>query len=90
VAVRSETEMDEVEHRRGACHVPQRRGILLGGAGEIGCFDRHRVHVIGGERRMLKQALAQMHEVAIGIAGRSNPLVHLEDVRLLPGNFLRG
>ena len=82
--------MNEIEHRRRACHVPQRQGVLLGRAIEIRCFDRHRVDVIGEQRRMIEQAFAQMREVSVRIACRRYPLVHLNDMHLLPGELLVG
>ena len=48
VAVRSETEMNEIEHRRGARQSRRCCGVLREPPPEIGCFDRHRVDVIGG------------------------------------------
>jgi len=61
-------------------------GVFLGPRGlKVHRFDRHRMDVIGGERRMIEQAVAEMREVAVGIACGGNPLVDLNHVHLSPG-----
>ena len=57
---------------------------------EIGRFDRHGMDMIGQEWRMIEQAFAQMREVAVGIAGRRDPLVHLHDVHVLVRQLMFG
>ena len=39
---------------------------------------------------MIEQALTQMSEIAVGIAGRRDPLVDLEDMHTFPGQPLVG
>jgi hypothetical protein len=85
VAVRPEAEMNEVEHRRRARHLLQCAGVLLGRAFKLPRFDRHRMDVIGCERRMIEQAVAQMREVTVRIAHGGNALVDLKHVHLTPG-----
>ena len=87
MAIRPEAEMNEVKHRRRARHVPQRQSILLRRTAKLRCFNRHRVQVIGRERHTIEQALTEMSEISIGIACRSNPLVHLKDMHLAPGQL---
>ena len=77
--------MNEVEHWRRACHRLQCTAILLGRAIKIRRFDRHWMDVIGGERRTIEQAVAEMREVAVGIACGGNALVDLKHVHLTPG-----
>ena len=90
VAVRAEAEMNEVEHGRRARHLLQRLGILLGRTIEVGCLDRHRMDVVGAQRRMIEQAFAQMREVSVRIGRRRHPLVHLNHMHVLPGELLVG
>jgi hypothetical protein len=53
-------------------------------AREVGGLDRHCVDVIGGQGRMIEQACTQMRKVPVRIAGRRDPLVHLNDMHVLP------
>ena len=44
----------------------------------------------GSQRRMFQQALAQMGEISVRIAGRSYTLVHLHDLHRWPGHVFAG
>ena len=44
--------------------------------------------VVGAQRRMIEQAFAQMREVPIRIGRRRDPLVHLNDMHVLPRELL--
>jgi hypothetical protein len=39
---------------------------------------------------MIEQAFAQMREVSVGIGFRRYPLVHLDDVHMLPRKLIAG
>jgi hypothetical protein len=90
VAVCSEAEMNEIKHRRQACHVLQCRRVLLSRAIEVGCFDRHCMDVVGEQWCMSEQAFAEMSKVSVRIACRCRPLVHLNDMYILPGELFVG
>ena len=64
--------------------------VLRGSAFEFRELDRHSVNVVEPERRALQQTLAQVRQVAIWIAGRSNALVNLKDLHLVPWHVFIG
>ena len=84
VPVGAEPEVDEVEHRRCTCDLAQRRGVARGRVRGVRKLDRHRVHLPRGERRPLEQALGEVRQVAVGVAGRRDALVDLEEVHVFP------
>ena len=43
--------------------------------------------LLGAQRGMLKQALAQVGEVSIRVSRRGHALVHLHDMHALPGDL---
>ena len=77
--------MHEVEHRRRAGKLAQRRAVRRGRGLEVRRLDRHRVDLVGAQRRVIEQALAQVREIAVRIAGRRDALVHLQDVHASHG-----
>ena len=84
VAVGPEAQVGEIEHCRGARNLLEHRGVLAARKFEVGRFHRHGVNLVGAQRTMREQALAQMGEVAVGISGRRHALVHLDHVHTGP------
>src|SRR5215471_8799824 len=69
MAVGPESEMNQIEHRRRTCDLLQRPRVLLAGGFEIARFHRHLMKLFRIERRVVKQALAQVRQISIGIPG---------------------
>src|ERR1700684_3719132 len=88
MAVGTESQVSEVEHRRLAGNLLESLRILLRGSFRVSHFYRHGIDLVRRQsRNMLQQAGAQMSEVAIGISCRRDTLIHLEDMHIRPGNF---
>ena len=88
MAVGAEPEMHEVEHRRRAGHRGERRRVACRRDAEIRELDRHRVDLLRRQRRAVEQALAEVRQVAVGVAGGRDALVHLEEVHARPRHVL--
>ncbi len=88
MAVRAETEMDKIEHRRRAGDLFENVRIAFGlrspapatSTGIAWIWPR-------AQRRMLKQAFIQVREVSIGVSPRRDALVHLHYMYGFPGNI---
>ena len=76
--------MHEVEHGRRAGERRERLRVARRGGGEVGRFDRHRVHVAGGSATCASRLSPNVREVAVGVAGRRDALVDLEQVHVGP------
>jgi hypothetical protein len=48
------------------------------------------MNIFRGKRGVLQKSLAKVREISIGIAGRGDALVHLNDVHLLPRHIFAG
>src|SRR3974390_1965030 len=48
------------------------------------------MNIFRGKRSVCEKALAQVSEIPVGIAARSNPFIHLNDVHLFPGHVFGG
>src|SRR5271157_2880620 len=48
------------------------------------------MNIFRGKRSVCEKTLAEVSEIPVGIAGGSNPLIHLNDVQLLPGHVFGG
>src|SRR6266568_7376882 len=60
MAVGPQAEMDEVEYRRRAGDHAEGLGVLRGRSFQVEGFDRHRVNLLGTQRSVIEQTLAQM------------------------------
>jgi hypothetical protein len=89
VAVVAEAEVDDVDPSLRADHRPDL--LRVGGRPRfhVGFFDRHRMHVGRRDRHPVEQRLLQAGQVAVGMTGRRDPLVDLEDVHGVPRQVAR-
>jgi hypothetical protein len=84
VAVRAESEMREIEHRRRSGNLLKGVGVSLGRTFNIRFFHRHGVDLHCGQRCMFEQTLSQLRQVPIGGAGGRYPFVDLHYVHRFP------
>src|SRR5918999_4246295 len=77
MAVGTETEVDEVEHRRRSCELPQSQGVLRGCGLQVRRFHGHGMDLLRVQGGMLKQAFAQVREVSVQVSVWSHTLVDL-------------
>ena len=82
--------MHQVQHRWRTGNSLKDLGVIGGGGIQIRVFHRHRVNLVGRQRRVGQKAFAQMREVSVGIASGRNAFVHLHDVEVFPGNRFVG
>jgi hypothetical protein len=61
------------------------RGVLARRRPQVGIVDRHRVHLRRRQRHAGQERLADMREVAVGVAGRCHALVDLHQLQPGPG-----
>jgi len=84
MAVLAHAEQRDVQHRRGAEHEAERRGVFARRARGIGIVAGHAMHArpIGPERR--EQQPLDRGEVRVGVPGRHAALVAEEQVHERP------
>ena len=88
--VGTEAEVDEVEHRGRARDGFEDFGVIVSSVFEVYGFHGHRINLRRWEWGVGKQALAQVGEIAVGIATGGDPLVDLNDMHLRPRNGFVG
>ena len=81
--------MDQIEHRRRSSDLPESRGVLRGRGLEVRRLHRHIVDLLGGQRRMIEKAFAQVSEIPVPISGGSDALVDLHHMDSGP-RYVRG
>src|SRR4030095_7554042 len=82
VTVWTEAEMREIEYDRRSRDLAEGQGITFAGRLQIRRFHRHRMNVLGDERTVREQTLAEVSEVAIGIALRRDAHVDLQHMSI--------
>ncbi len=90
VAVRAESQMHEIQHRRRAGNFLKCVRITFSGGFQIIFLHRHGVDLFRTQRRVRQQAFAQMREIAIRVTGRRDALIHLKHLDVRPRNFFVG
>jgi hypothetical protein len=78
VAVRSEAEMNQIEHRRRSGDRLKIPGVRGRRRLQVGNFHWHRVDLLRAQRNVLQKTFAQVGEVPVRISGGSDSLVDLE------------
>ena len=85
VAVRAETEVDKIEHGRRAGESPREPWHTASAAASRSlAFHRHGMDLLRAQRSMLKQAFAQVSEIAIRVSIGGHTLIDLKDVHAGP------
>jgi hypothetical protein len=82
--------MNEIEHDRVASELSERLRVPRACPFQIGRFHRHGVNLLGTQRTVREQALAQVREVAVRVPGRGYALVDLNHVHKGPWHFFIG
>jgi hypothetical protein len=82
--------MGEIEHGGRAGDLPEHQGVSPARGFQVCRFDRHRMNLLGLERAMREQTLAQVGEVPVGVSGRRHPLVDLDDMHTGPWHLFIG
>ena len=90
VPIDTQAEVNQIEGGRGASQLLEDARVGLGGVVEILFADWHGVQVIVWQSRFGKEGLAEMRQIAIGMAVWDDTFVDLEDVNLIPWNVLLG
>src|SRR5260221_2090037 len=75
VAIRAQTEVHEIQHRRCPCHPLKGERVLSSRCLQVSRFYRHAMNLLRPQRRMLKQTLSQVSKVLIRVSGGSHALV---------------
>jgi hypothetical protein len=87
MAIRAESQMNEIEHRGRTGNRLQRQRILRGRRLQIRRLHWHGMELLRAQRSMLKQAFTQVREISVGISSRCDSLVHLNHVHSAPRDF---
>jgi hypothetical protein len=90
MAVRAQTEVYQVEHRRRSGDAVKSASVPAGSPLQVEGLDRHRMDLPAAKRNALQQALAQMGEVSIRMPGWGDPLIDLNDVDPIPRHLFGG
>jgi len=90
MTVRSKAQMDEIKYRRRAGDPLKRLGVSRHCSFQVDPFHRHRVDLLGPQRSVLEQALAQMGEVSVRMPSRRYALVHLCYMYVVPRDIFAG
>ena len=87
MSVWTKTQVDEIQNSRRASDIAQLRGILPGGAFEIGRFHRHGMDLLGTNWRVIKQTFSKMHQISIWVCCWGDAFVHLHYMDAFPLDF---
>ena len=90
VAIRSKAQVNEVKNRRCPGDSIESASVTPGRGLQIGFLHRHREDLLGPNRGVREQAFAEVGEVAVRVALRCDPLIHLSDEDPRPRNLLAG
>ena len=85
MAIRTETEMSEIEYCWNSRNSCQSSFVLLRCSFEVRHLDRHGVNLLARNGSVLQQTLMQVGEVAVRISSRSHALIDLEYMNACPG-----
>jgi hypothetical protein len=87
VAVRTQTEVREIERRRRSGDLAKYRGAPSSCGLQISRLYRHGMDLFRAQRSMLKQTFLQVGKDPIRIPGGGHTLVDLKNMHTRPGNI---
>src|SRR5260370_4403181 len=87
VAIRAQTKVHEIQHRRCPCHPLKGERVLSSRCLQVSRFYRHAMNLLRPQRRMLKQTLSQVSKGPIRVSGRTPALVGLKYMHPRPGQI---
>ena len=90
MAVRSEPQVNEIEHRRRAGDLAESPRILRGCRFQVGRFDRHGVDLFRTQWRVSSRLSRRCVRFLSGSSRGRNSFVHLHHVNGIPGNIFSG